>query len=243
MNTDKASKLLKKIQALYDNLNDQGSMSALERDLLLSYLRELYDELSSATPGSAVSTKRDPQPARIIESPPPPRPPQPVEPEISYTPPKPEPVVAPKPPEPPQYREPVPASAPPSDIPVQPEPTKQPSVPSPESLADLTDEALEALFEYKQIGELSEKLKMQPLERIEQGMGINERILIINELFGGDSDLFRRTLDELHSLNGFEAAKHHLVSNIATRYQWSEGAKKTQAILFTQLVRRKFLSS
>jgi hypothetical protein len=49
MNTDKATKLLKKIQALYDNLGDQGSMSSLERDLILSYLRELYEEFSTAT--------------------------------------------------------------------------------------------------------------------------------------------------------------------------------------------------
>jgi hypothetical protein len=257
MNTDKATKLLKKIQALYDNLGDQGSMSSLERDLILSYLRELYEEFSTATPG-ATTHKRVVEPQVVIPQAVEPKPAPQVAPVIQYTPPPP----APTPPPPPPVPEPIAIKEEPSPIRyeeefkpatvISPTPIKQEhhnpvAIPSPvEVMTELSpdvDAGVAALFEFKQSGELSEKLKMQPIERVEQGMGINERVLMINELFSGDGDSFRKTLAHINELPSFSAARDYLVNDIAARYKWSEGHKKDAAMVFVQLVRRKFLNT
>jgi hypothetical protein len=246
MNTDKATKLLKKIQALYENLGDQGSMSSLERDLLLNYLRELYEEVSHATPG-ATSMRKEVEPPKITATPPEPKPALRMEPVVERTPPPPEPVIKPEPPAVPEPKfEEVRQSPVTSYTSPAPEPKEMPvmsSVSDQVAVAEdeITDEVI-ALFEFKQIGELSEKLKMQPIERVEQGMGINERILMINELFGGDSDAFRKTLADVNELTTFSAAREYLIRNVAARYNWSESLRKPQAMGFIHLVRRKFIS-
>ena len=43
MDTQSFNKKLNKISALADNGNADGHFSSLERDLLLSYIRELYE--------------------------------------------------------------------------------------------------------------------------------------------------------------------------------------------------------
>jgi hypothetical protein len=72
-------------------------------------------------------------------------------------------------------------------------------------------------------------------------MGINERILTINDLFNGDNDLFKRTIEHLNDLSTFSAAREFLIGDVATRFKWGETAKKNKAIYFLQLVRRKYV--
>ncbi len=264
MNTDKAGRLLRKIQALYDNLSDQGTMSSLERDLLLSYLRDLYEEFS-AGPVTAKAYKEEvrtspppppvytpPAPPKVEERhehyiPPPPAPPKVEERHEHYTPPsppQPPPVVEkPAPTEPATHysREPQP-STPPVLEPVRVPPPAAEPLQTNDNGTDEDHAAIAALFEFKQTGELAEKLQLQPLERIESGMGINERILMINELFRGDGDLFRKTLSDLNALSSFDEAKTFLIRGVASRLQWRDEARKPQALVFIQLVRRRFLN-
>ena len=250
MNTDKARRLLKKIQALLDNLSDQGTVSALERDLLLSYLRELYEEVGSPITPTSISHEVVKEPMRVkIEKPaqeeytgvkPPSsyttgwnEPPKPVTPEPAHT--RVEQINVP-------IQQPV-AAFTPVNVPVSPlQSSVQAPVSSPSTMHDKEDTALTALFEFKEVGELAEKLKLQPLDRIEHGMGINERILTVNELFGGDNELFKKTLDYLNDLQSFRDAQSFLTQGVGSRFNWADERKKTKAVYFIQLVRRRFVS-
>ncbi len=250
MNNDKAKRLLKKVQALFDNLSDQGNISALERDLLLSYLRELYEEINStsATGNSAGNVVSDHvhEPIRkkpfdepaVTKSTVLPiqdwrEPPKPVLPEVVHT--RVEQIVTPF------MHEPV-AFVAPVDKPDQTDYTPSPSPAKPiQGTHDKAEAALAGLFEFKEVGDLSEKLKMQPIERIEHGLGINERILSINELFNGDSDLFRQTLDYLNSLKSFQDARAYLTEGVATQFNWADESRKSKATYFIELVRRKYV--
>lgn len=247
MISDKAKRLLKKVQALSDNLSDQGSVSVLERDLLLSYLRELYDELSTATvPASRPAREEDPRPVApripVVEERPADIPALVVQPPVAA-------------PAAPRSAEPVmlhgtatEEAAPPPRVPT-PEPVYYYPPPSNTQTAspvtavkEKPEGGLSALFEFKESGELSEKLKLQPVERIEHGMGINERMLAINELFNGDGELFKKTLDHLNALTTFGDAQAFLSEGIASVNDWGSDAKKLKAVNFIQLVRRRYVT-
>jgi hypothetical protein len=239
MITDKASRLLKKVQALFDNLADQGSASALERDLLLKYLRDLYEELSSTesqtgsqkpenTAESAIRHSRaEIRPAAPVEETP-----------LRYVP---EPKVIPvqSDPKPTGHQSAVlqPAAQEPSGI----SPVDAGSGSTHAVASSTATPALSALFEFKELSELSEKLKLQPVERIEHGMGINERMLAINELFNGDIELFKTTLDHLNSLRSFADAQAFLLNGVATQNQWADAMRKAKAVMFIQQVRRRYV--
>jgi len=45
MNIKKIEKQLKKINQLFETIKEDGTMSAIERDLLLSYVRGLYEKI------------------------------------------------------------------------------------------------------------------------------------------------------------------------------------------------------
>lgn len=131
MNLSQAKTQLEKIIALYKSMSaDEKNISAIERDLMLGYIRSFYENFLDATP--SVSQSKDmhstaaykpppaPEPKRVVvETPPPnvvepprvePPPPRPVEP-----PPPPRPVEQPKPvaPPPPPAPEPVKYQPPP----------------------------------------------------------------------------------------------------------------------------------
>ena len=96
MNLPQAKSLLEKIITLYKTVSaDEKNISAIERDLMLSYTRQLYEAFSDSTP----SVLAAPKVAQAVVAPPPPAP-RPVappvveQPRIVYEAPKP-PVVEP----------------------------------------------------------------------------------------------------------------------------------------------------
>lgn len=247
MNTDKAKRLLNKAQALFDNLSDQGTVSSLERDLLLSYLRELYEEVSNPQV-TQIKHESIPEPPRVRVEKPVVEMPLPAKPATMHTQPEwnaPSKPIIPEPvhthveqvfvPPVKEYVEPV----------VE---YKEKKAPAPEPVTTFrtplvfsdSHVELSALFEFKETGELGERLKFQPIERIEHGMGINERILAINELFNGDSDLFKKTLDDLNELSSYSDAQGYLMEGVASRFNWSDAARKHKATFFIHLVRRRY---
>lgn len=104
-----------------------------------------------------------------------------------------------------------------------------------------SDNNLEALFETPRAVDLSDRLSSQPLTKIEAGLGINERILTINELFGGNISAFEDTLAKLNSLTEFQDAKDFLIQGVAQKYNWGKEEKLKKANYFIRLVRRKFV--
>jgi hypothetical protein len=242
MNKDKSQRLLRKVQALFDNLSEQSHVSSLERDLLLSYLRDLYEEISTPqeklpvidkplgsfetyarkTEPEQVSIPKEKETLHVREEAPVHHIKEPIQPVAEKIAERPQPVQR-------QVEEKVPVE-------------KYTPVVVKEILVaeGPAKEALVSLFEFREAGELAEKLKLQPIEKIEHGMGINERILTINELFNGDSELFKKTVAELENLRSFNDARDYLTEGVATRFEWATDKKKPKAAYFIQLVRRRY---
>lgn len=102
------------------------------------------------------------------------------------------------------------------------------------------DKAVLAIFESDRSSELSDKLSSMPITDIKRAIGINDRIFTINELFGGDIDLFNTTLDKLNSMGSFDEAREYLLDNIAEKCEWSKEENQKKAKRFIKVVRRRF---
>ncbi len=252
MEFQKSKTLLEKINALYKNIsNDPRNISSIERDLMRSYILQFYEAfLEMPTVASAVMpppplpaenrpaepkiTLRKPETAPPL--PPKPEPPKPEPPKVEL--PKVEPAPAPIPvPPPPVVSKPIETPPPPPPPVKEPEPVFVAPAPKP-SLA--VDPDLEELFTVKSATELSEKLSQLPIGDIKKAMGLNERIYMQNELFGGDASLFEATVTTLNQLRSFEDAKEYLIRNVAGKYNWVTKDKKERAKEFIKLVKRRY---
>ncbi len=103
------------------------------------------------------------------------------------------------------------------------------------------DGKLAPLFEIKKGSDLLAKLSDKPLEKVEHGMGLNEKIFTINELFGGDQHLFQTTMTALNEAENFDQAKMFLIQNVAKTQDWSAPEKVEMVEKFVQLVYRRFV--
>lgn len=249
MNLAQTKIYLEKIIALYKNMSaDERNISPIERDLMLSYIRQLYetclDTPSVSTPSTASAPpKVAPTPKaetpHVVEQPkvaPPPRvtpPPAPepvqyVAPPVveqpRYMPPQPPPVV-----EQPRYTPPPPAPTP--------EPPRTRPTQSPSSGASAE---VEALFE-EQVGkEISDRLSNAPVADLTKAFGFNDRLLMQNELFLGNKSAFDEALKDLNNASSFDTARAFL-ADLAVRNNWNLSAdRQKNAKAFIKLVRRRF---
>ncbi|MEL6660975.1 MAG: hypothetical protein AAFR36_31280, partial [Bacteroidota bacterium] len=197
------------------------------RDLMLSYIRQLYETYLSSEVSSAPAPKAktvapppppkvEPTPKKAAAPPPPPPPPAPE--------PKPEPVAPPKPaPEPPVAK---------------PAPVAQ-AAPSPAPAKSSVDPAINALFKHQAARELSEKLSQQAIPDLTRAMSINDKLLYSNELFGRDMARMNETLQKLNGLSSMDDARNYLV-DIAQKFDWTEEERSEVAQSFIKLIRRKY---
>ena len=249
MDVKQAQLILDKINALYKNMSmDANSISAIERDLMLSYIKQLYElfiELSPANnvprsnPGAGAvqpppSPSRSYRPPRIIEIPDMARqsgqqPPQPSPPPMPEPVPRPQPQPMPEPdprPEPPR-----------PDVPEVPDgrhAAYQPPAPP------LANKQLSALFEFHNATELSEKLGERAVGDLTKALAINDRLLYMNELFGRDLNRLNDTLSELNRFNSMDQAKY-VLAPLAEQFNWLEEDRKEVAKDFIRLVRRRYV--
>jgi hypothetical protein len=246
MNLPQAKIQLEKIISLYKSLSaDEKNISAIERDLMLNYIRQLYETFleipahaSSATPPKTVAPpppapKPEP-PKPVYEAPKaPPPPPPPV-----YEAPKPAPVEAPKPA--PVYEAPKPVYEQPKPVyqqPIAPPPPPRQEAPK---LINYGNSEVESLFEEIAGKELSDRLSNAPVADLTKAFGLNDRLLTQNELFGGNKAAFDETIKDLNNTGSFDTAKGYLI-DLATRFNWTANDdRKKQAKAFIKLVRRRF---
>ncbi|MEO0728691.1 MAG: hypothetical protein AAFZ63_29415 [Bacteroidota bacterium] len=229
MDLQQAKILLEKINALQKSISlDKGEVSTIERDLMLSYIRQLYETYLSSEVSSAPAPKAktvapppppkiEPAPKKAAAPPPPPPPPAPE--------PKPEPIVAP----------PKPAPEPPA---AKPAPVAQ-AAPSPAPAKSNVDPAINALFKHQAARELSEKLSQQAIPDLTRAMSINDKLLYSNELFGRDMARMNETLQKLNGLGSMDDAQNYLV-DIAQKFDWTEDERSEVAQSFIKLIRRKY---
>ena len=258
MQVDKIRQILRKIEALTDNLDDEGSTSSLERDLLLRYLRDVYEMvaakgLDNTSPiRRAAETVREnsvPEIGPVTD--------HQVKVEATAEEPLPQEL---------EVGDPAvtsntlgvksednhsPQLKPFSDSTKYFPPESEPMSGTPEVRKAQTpdqnpaqvieaDNAIISIFEFRGADDLASKLQNQPITSIESALGLNERLLTINTLFGGNPHNFNDALKAIQSMLTFEEARDYLVKSYATQFNWASDDKKQKATEFAQLVRRKF---
>lgn len=247
MDLQQAKILLEKINALQRSINlNQGPVASIERDLMLSYIRQLYEVYLDNEPQQIEAVSKPkivPTETKVALKP------QEVEsPKPTYTPPR---VEEPKPPvvkeEPTMIvREvlpppPVIPSHQPTYTPPTPNPTPPPPVAPPpiQRSTPSNNSKINALFDFKQSNDLSERLSARPVSDLTKAFAINDRLLYINELFGKDGDSFSESLKLLNKFERIEEAKSLLIS-LAEQYDWSKEERIEIAQGFVRTVRRRY---
>ena len=264
--TSSANKLLSRITALHRSLSvgDDGSSdppSALERDLMLGYLREFYEIYAAAATdsGSAVRTPTPrPQRTAVAQStnrydiPAGPAAPEPMsqqehpterpEPDVRRPPVSSPPIAPATAPSVPSVPVPPPPPPPVGDVrtavvePSYTTPAPNPPQPAP---APNTSPEIEKLFASDEAGDLAARLGQQPIRDLTRAMTINNRVLFTKALFGGDNDAMNRVLNQLNTLGSMDAAKPVLI-DLAARRHWTEEERRDTAREFINLVRRRY---
>jgi len=281
MDLQKAKILLEKIEGLHKSMSmDPINIDHIEKDLMKSYIRQLYEVYLEDTTVTIPKYKKSkvevikptPKPAPKVQAPKPTPPPAPKPAPVAPAP-TPEPIsepvaVAPTPPPPapkPSYKPPriielpdslkeeiataptpppvpTPPPAPKPTPPPAPKPTPvvQAPTPPPAPKPEPIPANLEELFAQGAAKELSDRLAGTPIKDIKRAMGINERVLTLNELFDGNNRDFEKTLESLNGLSNYQEAKAYLAENAAVKYNWMDGSKIKKAKKFLKLVKRRY---
>ena len=253
MNLKPAKLALEKIISLYNAMStDEKNISTIERDLMLNYIRQLYEVFLE---GSVISAfKNEPSPAQKIkenvvrqntdsES---------EMPDVYGTRDK---VVAATPnfapekevvrPEPARIVEQPKIETPPPPVYVAP-PIEQPKPqPKPVEVARTTtpkvSASISALFDEVTSNELSDRLSNQHVADLTRGLGLNDKLLFQNNLFSNNKPAFDEVLKDINAMSSFDAARA-FVTDIADRYSWDASEEKKKiARDFIRYMRRRFV--
>ncbi|HFB99320.1 MAG TPA: hypothetical protein ENJ53_00810 [Phaeodactylibacter sp.] len=248
MNVKQAKILLEKINRLFQSMTMDDHISEIEKELMRNYIKALYDKflpdgsMRHAALEEKIQPKHTPKPTPTIQqqkpTPPPPPKVKVVPPPVVTAPPiaTPPPVVATPPPAP----KPKPVVIETPKVVAKPKPVKVSPPPIPKPKKVKLSAEMQELFEFKEATELSEKLSQRPLKDLRKAMGINERILTTNVLFGGSNDALKDALSILNNFKDMDEAKDYL-ANLAQIHNWTDAKKMKKAKIFVQLVRRKFI--
>jgi hypothetical protein len=86
--------------------------------------------------------------------------------------------------------------------------------------------------------ELSEQLQEAPIRDLRKAIGINDRYVFINDLFGGNEAMFERSLKTLNGFSILPEAEFWMQRELQFKMGWKED--DPLAMQFIQLVRRRF---
>jgi hypothetical protein len=234
MNIDKIERRLKKINSVLEIFKEDNKLTRIEKDLLLGYVRELYDlillndeenlqkeieKIENTIPTASIIAE--------IKNPT-------IEEEI---------VIDTK------------------QIDLLKEETLAPIVEVQETLLEpvkqLTDselkvveqshsqktkypQELEEIFEIDKYADVSEKLGMSKITSIIDAIGLNDKLLMTKELFNGNGELFMTILNKIEKAEHYEIAKSIILDEVAIPMKWVETDKLEKAESLAQLIWRKF---
>lgn len=149
-------------------------------------------------------------------------------------------------PEPEPQLEPEPEPEPEPEI--DPEPTLE--APTSESLSDYfgNDDAGFELSTPETLGErmmrddhsLAAKFQQNPVRDLREVIGINDKFLFVNELFGGSMEKYTKSIENLNDLKTLNGAMIYL-NELKIELQWNSSNEAYQKL--AELVRRKFEQS
>ncbi len=83
--------------------------------------------------------------------------------------------------------------------------------------------------------DISGKLQSKKVDDIGKAIGLNDKFLYINELFNGDSVLYKQTIESLNNTDDLDTA----ISMLQTKFNWDRDDEN--ALKFMDIVKRKFL--
>lgn len=97
------------------------------------------------------------------------------------------------------------------------------------------------LFYIKDSKELSQKLADSRIEDLNKSMGLNDKFLYINELFGGNAARFKLAIDyfnqEAKTLND---ARTYIERDLIEQFKWNSPLKTSLSKDFIKLLRRRY---
>lgn len=104
----------------------------------------------------------------------------------------------------------------------------------------INDDHADILDYDSETNELSDRLGESPISDLTKAMGINERMLTVNELFDGDNTAFKSALSALNDMANYEDAKSYISTELIEKYNWVSPKKRKKAKVFIKLVKRRF---
>ena len=133
---------------------------------------------------------------------------------------------------------------------IEPEPEPAPEAPVSESLSDYfgNDDAGFELSTSETLGErmmrddhsLAAKFQQNPVRDLREVIGINDKFLFVNELFGGSMEKYTKSIENLNDLKTLNGAMIYL-NELKIELQWNSSNEAYQKL--AELVRRKFEQS
>ena len=102
-------------------------------------------------------------------------------------------------------------------------------------------DAIESLFKDKSPTGLVDFLGLSPLDNINKAWGLNEKMLVIKDLFGDDFNAFNETIEMINKFTSFEEVKNYLIDNIVHKFSWNDISKFKKASDFIVQTKRLFV--
>jgi hypothetical protein len=226
MDKEKARVLIHKINALYKNIDaNTPGVSPLERDLMLSYLRQFYETIALSQ-SQPKATQSEVQPITEV---PPLKEEQPIKEVQSLKEEKRETGLL--------GRERGVGNFEPEKK--TPEPVVHEMIPQPVEPA--SDSELAHLFIWQEPSNLAERLASQAIPNLSfSTFSMNERLLYTNDLFEKNNAEMEEAVKMLNNFTHFDQAKVFLL-NIGRQHDWHKEDRKEAAKSFINTVRRRFL--
>ena len=253
------TKDIQDIEKLVGNLRNSKEASAIELDLALSKLRNVYEiltmikadrlhelvgnipEQEKPSTGTAPSLKLEPE-AETEHKPVPKPEPEPEPKQIPEPEPKqiPEPEAEPEPeiePEPEAEPEAEPETEPETAAAAKPETAASTQTDSSSILAEKfsAESSINENLAEKFGNDPNAKLVGQPIDNISRNIGINDRFFIIRELFEGESDRFTSLVNALDSAESYQAASSIL------KEQFAENMDHEGVEILSGLLKRRYI--
>jgi hypothetical protein len=86
--------------------------------------------------------------------------------------------------------------------------------------------------------EVIEKISLDPIKDLRLAIGINDKFLFIETLFGGDEKKFEESIKNINQFHIYQEAQFWIKQQLRQAYQWEEDNPTVMA--FDQLVKRRF---
>ncbi len=128
----------------------------------------------------------------------------------------------------------------------KPEPKKEEPRPQPKPTPKVEEfyqvnEEYDTLFTLKIATDLSQKLSAAPIADLTKALGLNEKFLYINELFGGDVNVFQETIQQLNRCKDLGEARVYLEKHLIEQQGWLSKKERTPtAKNFIKLISRRY---